>query len=183
MRNGVRFWVSKSSSQDISFPSSSTIPIVLQFCEILLEMPWFSIFKTCVCVLNPVVVHIDPAFTGSMTILLSVVALRSQYHIKRLHSRLFESSVQHQPHARTTRHETLIFQGKRNDQEAKDKSEEKQLEDMLIVREFLEVFSEDMSGIPPTRQGFVAALAVLITEASQSRQHDMSEPARRSLTN
>ncbi|GJT69085.1 hypothetical protein Tco_1028371 [Tanacetum coccineum] len=31
-------------------------------------------------------------------------------------------------------------------------------------------------------QGFVAALAVLIIGASQSRQHGMSEPARRSLT-
>ncbi|GJS15809.1 hypothetical protein Tco_0410281 [Tanacetum coccineum] len=30
--------------------------------------------------------------------------------------------------------------------------------------------------------GFAAALAVLITGASQSRQHGMSEPARRSLT-
>ncbi|GJU05086.1 hypothetical protein Tco_1121516 [Tanacetum coccineum] len=32
------------------------------------------------------------------------------------------------------------------------------------------------------RQGFAAALVVLITGASQSRQHGMSEPARRSLT-
>ncbi|GJW87881.1 ATP-dependent DNA helicase PIF1-like protein [Tanacetum coccineum] len=31
-------------------------------------------------------------------------------------------------------------------------------------------------------EGFAAALAVLITGASQSRQHGMSEPARRSLT-
>nr|GFB30419.1 hypothetical protein [Tanacetum cinerariifolium] len=44
--------------------------------------------------------------------------------------------------------ESLIFQGKRNDQEAEDKSEEKQLEEMLIVRDF----PEDLSGIPPTRQ-------------------------------
>nr|GEV72583.1 putative reverse transcriptase domain-containing protein [Tanacetum cinerariifolium] len=34
--------------------------------------------------------------------------------------------------------ETLIFQGKRNDQEAKDKSEGKRLEDVPIVRDFLE---------------------------------------------
>ncbi|GJY41211.1 putative reverse transcriptase domain-containing protein [Tanacetum coccineum] len=36
--------------------------------------------------------------------------------------------------------------------EAEDKSEEKQLEDVPIVRDFLEVFPEDLSGIPPARQ-------------------------------
>nr|GFB68770.1 hypothetical protein [Tanacetum cinerariifolium] len=36
--------------------------------------------------------------------------------------------------------ETLIFQGKRNDQEAKDKLEGKRLEDVPIVRDFPEVF-------------------------------------------
>ncbi|GJS51907.1 putative reverse transcriptase domain-containing protein [Tanacetum coccineum] len=35
---------------------------------------------------------------------------------------------------------------------AKDKSEEKRLEDVPIVRDFPEVFLEDLSGIPPTRQ-------------------------------
>ncbi|GKD53608.1 putative reverse transcriptase domain-containing protein [Tanacetum coccineum] len=36
--------------------------------------------------------------------------------------------------------------------EAKDKSEEKQLEDVPIVRDFPEVFPEDLPGIPPARQ-------------------------------
>ncbi|GJZ11608.1 putative reverse transcriptase domain-containing protein [Tanacetum coccineum] len=35
---------------------------------------------------------------------------------------------------------------------AKDKSEGKQLEDMSIVKDFPEVFPEDLSGIPPARQ-------------------------------
>ncbi|GKF12708.1 putative reverse transcriptase domain-containing protein, partial [Tanacetum coccineum] len=35
---------------------------------------------------------------------------------------------------------------------AEYKSEEKQLEDVPIVRDFLEVFPEDLPGIPPTRQ-------------------------------
>ncbi|GJS27356.1 putative reverse transcriptase domain-containing protein [Tanacetum coccineum] len=35
---------------------------------------------------------------------------------------------------------------------AKDKSEEKRLEDVLIVREFSEVFPEDLTGLPPARQ-------------------------------
>ncbi|GJY95676.1 putative reverse transcriptase domain-containing protein [Tanacetum coccineum] len=33
-----------------------------------------------------------------------------------------------------------------------DKSEEKRLEDVLIVREFLEVFPKDLPGLPPARQ-------------------------------
>ncbi|GJS21584.1 putative reverse transcriptase domain-containing protein [Tanacetum coccineum] len=35
---------------------------------------------------------------------------------------------------------------------AKDKSKEKQLEEVPIVQDFPEVFPEDLSGIPPTRQ-------------------------------
>ncbi|GJU62706.1 putative reverse transcriptase domain-containing protein [Tanacetum coccineum] len=35
---------------------------------------------------------------------------------------------------------------------AEDKSEEKQLEDVPIVRDFPDVFPEDLSGLPPTRQ-------------------------------
>nr|GEU33018.1 retrotransposable element Tf2 [Tanacetum cinerariifolium] len=41
--------------------------------------------------------------------------------------------------------EMLIFQ------EAKEKSEGRRLEDVPIVRDFLEVFPEDLSGIPPAR--------------------------------
>ncbi|GKA91833.1 putative reverse transcriptase domain-containing protein [Tanacetum coccineum] len=36
--------------------------------------------------------------------------------------------------------------------EAEDKSEEKQLEDVPILRDFPEIFPEDLPGIPPTRQ-------------------------------
>ncbi|GJV79225.1 putative reverse transcriptase domain-containing protein [Tanacetum coccineum] len=36
--------------------------------------------------------------------------------------------------------------------ETEDKSEEKRLEDILIVQDFLKVFLEDLSGLPPTRQ-------------------------------
>nr|GFB43305.1 putative reverse transcriptase domain-containing protein [Tanacetum cinerariifolium] len=34
----------------------------------------------------------------------------------------------------------------------KDKSEEKRIEDMPTVRDFLEVFPEDLPGLPPMRQ-------------------------------
>nr|GFA16040.1 putative reverse transcriptase domain-containing protein [Tanacetum cinerariifolium] len=36
--------------------------------------------------------------------------------------------------------------------QAKDKSKEKRLEDVPVVQDFLEVFPEDLPGIPPTRQ-------------------------------
>ncbi|GJX12289.1 hypothetical protein Tco_0204047 [Tanacetum coccineum] len=36
--------------------------------------------------------------------------------------------------------------------ETEDKSEEKRLEDVPIVRDFLEVFPEDLPGLPPVRQ-------------------------------
>nr|GEZ57786.1 hypothetical protein [Tanacetum cinerariifolium] len=51
----------------------------------------------------------------------------------------------------------LIIRGDNCDGEitskkAEDKSEEKRLEDVPIVREFLEVFPEDLPGLPPARQ-------------------------------
>nr|GEU95021.1 reverse transcriptase domain-containing protein [Tanacetum cinerariifolium] len=49
------------------------------------------------------------------------------------------NSQQQQPH-------------KKQNVEAKDKSEEKRLEDVPIVNDFPEVFLEDFLGIPPTRQ-------------------------------
>ncbi|GKD00368.1 putative reverse transcriptase domain-containing protein [Tanacetum coccineum] len=54
--------------------------------------------------------------------------------------------------------EVLIVQGDRDGKgeeskkETEDKSEEKRLEDVPIVWDFLEVFLEDLSGLPPTRQ-------------------------------
>ncbi|GJU81170.1 hypothetical protein Tco_1283535 [Tanacetum coccineum] len=44
--------------------------------------------------------------------------------------------------------ETLIIQGDRK----KKKSNEKRLEDIPVVREFPEVFPEDLPGLPPVRQ-------------------------------
>ncbi|GJS53560.1 hypothetical protein Tco_0626922 [Tanacetum coccineum] len=37
-------------------------------------------------------------------------------------------------------------------EEVEDKSEKKRIEDVPIVRDFLEEFPEDLSGLPPTRQ-------------------------------
>ncbi|GJT88686.1 putative reverse transcriptase domain-containing protein [Tanacetum coccineum] len=52
------------------------------------------------------------------------------------------------------RDEVLMVQGDRSvtKKETKDKSEKKRLEDVSIVRDFSEVFPEDLPGLPPTRQ-------------------------------
>ncbi|GKD45671.1 putative reverse transcriptase domain-containing protein [Tanacetum coccineum] len=46
----------------------------------------------------------------------------------------------------------LIFLANVTTKETKDKSMEKRLEDMPIVRDFPDVFPEDLSGLPPARQ-------------------------------
>ncbi|GJY81030.1 putative reverse transcriptase domain-containing protein [Tanacetum coccineum] len=48
--------------------------------------------------------------------------------------------------------EILIFHAHVTTKNAEDKSKEKRLEDVPIVQDFLEVFPEDLPGIPPTRQ-------------------------------
>nr|GEX66963.1 putative reverse transcriptase domain-containing protein [Tanacetum cinerariifolium] len=46
----------------------------------------------------------------------------------------------------------LIFLAQITKKETEDKSKEKRLEDVLTVRDFLEVFPEDFPGLPPTQQ-------------------------------
>nr|GFC35135.1 putative reverse transcriptase domain-containing protein [Tanacetum cinerariifolium] len=46
----------------------------------------------------------------------------------------------------------LIFMAQITKKETEDKSEEKRLEDVPIVRDFLEVFPGDLPGLPPMRQ-------------------------------
>ncbi|GKG30802.1 putative reverse transcriptase domain-containing protein, partial [Tanacetum coccineum] len=45
-----------------------------------------------------------------------------------------------------------VYLARVTSKKAEDKSEEKRLEDMPIVREFLEVFPDDLPGLPPARQ-------------------------------
>nr|GFB08533.1 putative reverse transcriptase domain-containing protein [Tanacetum cinerariifolium] len=45
-----------------------------------------------------------------------------------------------------------VYLGQVTSKKAEDKSEEKRLEDVPIVREFSEVFLEDLPGLPPARQ-------------------------------
>ncbi|GJV79159.1 putative reverse transcriptase domain-containing protein [Tanacetum coccineum] len=46
----------------------------------------------------------------------------------------------------------LIFLAQVTKKETEDESKEKRLEDVLTVQDFLEVFPEDLPGLPPTRQ-------------------------------
>ncbi|GJW27180.1 putative reverse transcriptase domain-containing protein [Tanacetum coccineum] len=46
----------------------------------------------------------------------------------------------------------VLFLANVNTKETEDKSEKKRLEDVPIIRDFLDVFHEDLSGLPPTRQ-------------------------------
>ncbi|GKB08192.1 putative reverse transcriptase domain-containing protein [Tanacetum coccineum] len=67
--------------------------------------------------------------------------------------------------------------------EAKDKSKEKRLEDVPIVRDFPEVFPEDLSGLPPTRHvefqidlmPSVAALAQAPYRLAPSKVKELSD--------
>ncbi|GKD55777.1 hypothetical protein Tco_1289164, partial [Tanacetum coccineum] len=45
-----------------------------------------------------------------------------------------------------------VYQAQVTSKKTEDKSKEKRLEDVPIVREFLEVFPEDLPGLPPARQ-------------------------------
>ncbi|GJU68469.1 putative reverse transcriptase domain-containing protein [Tanacetum coccineum] len=45
-----------------------------------------------------------------------------------------------------------VFLARVTKNKTKDKSGEKRLEDVLTLRDFLEVFPEDLPGLPPTRQ-------------------------------
>ncbi|GJT04526.1 putative reverse transcriptase domain-containing protein [Tanacetum coccineum] len=73
---------------------------------------------------------------------LGMIDWLSKYHAKIL----CDEKVVHIP----IDDETLIIRGDRITE--KKKSDEKRLEDILVVREFPEVFPEDLPGLPPVRQ-------------------------------
>ncbi|GKF65755.1 hypothetical protein Tco_0192272 [Tanacetum coccineum] len=54
--------------------------------------------------------------------------------------------------SRTPKHKNTCFLAHVTTKEVEDKSEKKRLEDVPIVRDFPEVFPEDLPGLPPTRQ-------------------------------
>nr|GEX97616.1 putative reverse transcriptase domain-containing protein [Tanacetum cinerariifolium] len=92
---------------------------------------------------HPFNIDLMPVPLGSFNVIIGMDWLR-EYHAEIV----FNEKIVRVPFE----NETLIFQGKRNNQEAKDKLEGKRLDDVLILRDFPEVFPEDLSGIPPAQQ-------------------------------
>ncbi|GJW97144.1 reverse transcriptase domain-containing protein [Tanacetum coccineum] len=86
-------------------------------------------------------IDLMPIKLGSFDVVIGMDWL-SKYHAKIL----CDEKVIHIP----TNNETLIIRGDRITE--KKKSDEKRLEDIPVVREFPEVFPEDLPGLPPVRQ-------------------------------
>ncbi|GJS09974.1 putative reverse transcriptase domain-containing protein [Tanacetum coccineum] len=86
-------------------------------------------------------IDLMPIKLGSFDVVIGMDWL-SKYHAKIL----CDEKVVHIP----INNETLIIQGDRITE--KKKSDEKRLEDIPVVREFPEVFPEDLPGLPPVRQ-------------------------------
>ncbi|GJV54268.1 hypothetical protein Tco_1450009 [Tanacetum coccineum] len=74
--------------------------------------------------------------------------------------------------------EVLIIRGDNCDngitsKKAEDKSEERRLEDVPIVREFPEVFPEDLPGLPPARQVEFKRLSPLTYDETDSEEREV----------
>ncbi|GJR07565.1 putative reverse transcriptase domain-containing protein [Tanacetum coccineum] len=87
----------------------------------------------------PFKIYLMPIKLGSFNVVIGMDWL-SKYHARII----CDEKVVHIP----INGETLIIRG----QAMENKSDEKRLEDIPVVREFLEVFPEDLLGLPPVRQ-------------------------------
>nr|GEW85711.1 reverse transcriptase domain-containing protein [Tanacetum cinerariifolium] len=87
-------------------------------------------------------INLIPIKLGSFDVVVGMELL-SKYHAKII----CDKKVIHIP----INNETLIIRGDRT-QVMEKKSEDKRLEDILVVREFLDVFLEDLLGLPPVHQ-------------------------------
>ncbi|GJU50848.1 putative reverse transcriptase domain-containing protein [Tanacetum coccineum] len=95
---------------------------------------------------QPFEIDLMPIKLGSFDVVIGMDWL-SKYHARII----FDEKVIHIP----INSETLIIRVMEN------KSDEKRLEDIPLVREFLEVFPEDLPGLPPVRQTEVLSDQVL----------------------
>ncbi|GKD26507.1 putative reverse transcriptase domain-containing protein [Tanacetum coccineum] len=106
------------------------------------------------CTLNflnhPFNIDLMPVEMGSFDVIIGIDWL-SKYHVQqRSGSRLnIISCTKTQKYLLKGCH---VFLAHGTAKKVEDKSEEKRLEDVPIVRDFLKVFPEDLPGIPPTRQ-------------------------------
>ncbi|GKD49766.1 putative reverse transcriptase domain-containing protein [Tanacetum coccineum] len=100
-----------------------------------------TVIKGCTLTLlnHPFEINLMPIKLGSFNVIIGMDWL-SKYHAKIL----CDEKVVHIP----INYETLIIRV------TEKKSDEKRLEDILIVKEFSDVFPEDLPGLPPVRQEF-----------------------------
>ncbi|GJV08672.1 putative reverse transcriptase domain-containing protein [Tanacetum coccineum] len=100
-----------------------------------------TVIQGCTLILSnqPFKIDLMPIKLGSFDVVIGMDWL-SKYHARII----FDEKVIHIP----IDGETLIIRA----QVMEKKSDEKRLEDILVVREFLEVFPEDLPGLPQVRQ-------------------------------
>ncbi|GKA79058.1 putative reverse transcriptase domain-containing protein [Tanacetum coccineum] len=100
-----------------------------------------TVIQGCTLILlnQPFKIDLMPIKLGSFDVVIGMDWL-SKYHARII----YDEKVVHIP----INSETLIIQA----QVMEKKSDEKRLEDIPVVREFLEVFPEDLPGLPPVRQ-------------------------------
>ncbi|GJX82985.1 putative reverse transcriptase domain-containing protein [Tanacetum coccineum] len=103
-----------------------------------------TVIQGCTLILlnQPFEIDLMPIKLGSFDVVIGMDWL-SKYHARII----CDKKVVHIP----INDETLIIRGDRT-QVMEKKLDEKGLEDIPVVREFLEVFPEDLPGLPPVRQ-------------------------------
>ncbi|GJU96025.1 hypothetical protein Tco_1320781 [Tanacetum coccineum] len=117
------------------------MPVELGSSDIIIGMDWLSMYHAMIVCATKIVripwgeetliVYGDGSNQGNETRLNIISCTKTRkYLLKRHH----------------------VFLAHITTKETEDKSEKKRLEDVPIVRDFPEVFPEDLSGLPPTRQ-------------------------------
>ncbi|GJU89972.1 putative reverse transcriptase domain-containing protein [Tanacetum coccineum] len=117
------------------------MPVELGSFDVIISMDWLSKYHALIDYVEKIVripwgnetliVHGDESNQGNETRLNIISCTKTHKYLLKGHH---------------------VFLAHVTTKETKDKSGEKRLEDVLIVRDFPEVFPEDLPGLPPTRQ-------------------------------
>ncbi|GKF20845.1 hypothetical protein Tco_0069483 [Tanacetum coccineum] len=117
------------------------MPVELDSFDVIIGMDWLSMYHAMIVCAEKIVripwgnetliVHGDKSNQGNGTRLNIILCTKTHKYLLKGHN---------------------VFLAHVTTNEPEDKSGEKRLEDVPIVRDFPEVFPEDLSGLPPTRQ-------------------------------